>query len=102
MSSHTAATLSGTSTVPDTNTHCNCVRIQARGTERRLELTLGLGKLALLNTGLDSLVELRIESGLRRDVEFVVRGHILLDRLAAVTQKARVSVIQAVTTNDAT
>lgn len=49
-----------------------------------MRLTLGLGELALLNTGLDGLVELGIEGGLRRDVDLVVRRHVLLDGLAAV------------------
>jgi hypothetical protein len=48
------------------------------------ELTLRLSEVALLDTGLDSLVELGIEGGLRRNIDLVVRLHIFLDRLAAV------------------
>lgn len=47
-------------------------------------LTLWLSELALLNTGLDGLVELGIESSLRREGDIVVRPNILLDGLAAV------------------
>lgn len=47
-------------------------------------LTLGLSELALLNTSLDGLVELGVEGGLRRDVDLVVRRHILLNGLAAI------------------
>jgi hypothetical protein len=49
-----------------------------------LGLTLGLSELALLNTSLDGLVELGVEGGLRRDVDLVVRRHILLNGLAAI------------------
>jgi hypothetical protein len=49
-----------------------------------LALTLGLSELALLNTSLDGLVELGVESGLRRDVDLVVRRHILLNGLTAI------------------
>lgn len=37
-----------------------------------IRLTLGLGELALLNTGLDGLVELGIERTLGRDSDLVV------------------------------
>lgn len=49
-----------------------------------MALTLGLSELALLNTSLDGLVELSVESGLRRDVDLVVRRHILLNGLTAI------------------
>lgn len=48
------------------------------------KLTLGLGELALLNTGLDGLVELGVESALGREGDLVVRRYILLDSLATV------------------
>lgn len=51
---------------------------------RGMRLTLGLGELGLLNAGLDGLVELGIEGGLRRDIDLVVRSHVLLDGLAAI------------------
>jgi len=53
------------------------------------KLTLGLGELALLNTGLDGLVELSVESALRGERDLVVRGNILLDSLAAEKKKVR-------------
>jgi hypothetical protein len=46
-----------------------------------MKLTLGLGELILLNTGLDSLVELRVENTLRSQVDLVVHLNILLDSL---------------------
>lgn len=48
-----------------------------------MERTLGLHELLLVNTGLDSLVELGIECALRRVGDLVVALNILLDRLAA-------------------
>jgi hypothetical protein len=53
--------------------------------EKRVGLTLGLSELALLNTGLDGLVELSIEGGLRSDVDLVVRRDVLLDSLTTKT-----------------
>lgn len=55
-------------------------RIIARrlGTQK---LTLGLSELVLLNTGLDSLVELRVKDALGSDVDLVVRLNVLLDSL---------------------
>jgi hypothetical protein len=55
------------------------------GQLHRTRGTLGLSELALLNTSLDGLVELSVESGLRRDVDLVVRRHILLNGLTAGT-----------------
>lgn len=54
---------------------------------RLIELTLGLSELALLNTGLDGLVELSVESALRREGDLVVGRDILLDSLATVRGK---------------
>jgi hypothetical protein len=51
-----------------------------------IKLTLGLGELILLNTGLDGLVELSIENTLGREVDLVVRLNILLDGLSAVVE----------------
>lgn len=62
--------------------HAQCPSIMMRAVTGRIELTLGLSELALLNTGLDSLVELGIESALRRKGNLVVGRHILLDGLA--------------------
>ena len=64
----------------------NAAQKQRKVTKRKrqdIKLTLGLSELVLLNTGLDSLVELSIESALRRVGDLVVALHILLDRLAA-------------------
>jgi hypothetical protein len=47
-------------------------------------LTLGLSEFLLLDTGLDGLVELGVESGRRRDGDLVVGLDILLDRLTAI------------------
>jgi hypothetical protein len=47
-------------------------------------LTLGLTELSLLNTSLDGLVELRVESSLRHDGDLVVVLDIFLDRLTAI------------------
>lgn len=58
------------------------MRIYTRSRNRRL--TLGLNKFFLLNTRLNSLVELSIKGALRRDVELVVRLNILLDRLTTI------------------
>lgn len=58
----------------------------SRKKEKKEIRTLGLGELALLNTGLDGLVELGVERSLRRDVDLVVVLHILLDRLTAIKQ----------------
>lgn len=44
--------------------------------------TLRLGKVTLVNTSLDSLVELVVEHGRRRVVEVVIVLDIFLDRLA--------------------
>lgn len=49
-----------------------------------MRLTLGLSELALLNTSLDGLVELSIESGLGSDVDLVVGRNVLLDSLTTV------------------
>jgi hypothetical protein len=49
-----------------------------QGTRR----ALGLSELILLNTGLDSLVELRVEDTLGSDVDLVVGLNVLLDSLA--------------------
>lgn len=51
--------------------------------QRNGKLTLGLGELALLNTSLNSLVELGIKSALRRERDLVVGSDILLNSLAA-------------------
>lgn len=48
-----------------------------------VRLTLRLGELALLDTRLDSLVELGIKGTLGREGDLVVCRHILLDGLAA-------------------
>ena len=53
------------------------------------KLTLRLGELALLNTGLDGLVELSVEGALGRESDLVVRRDILLDSLAAEKRKVR-------------
>lgn len=50
-------------------------------------LTLGLSELALVNTSLNGLVELGIESGLEGNVDLVVRGNILLDGPTAILRK---------------
>jgi hypothetical protein len=51
-------------------------------------LTLGLAELSLLNTSLDGLVELRVESGLRHDGDLVVVLDIFLDGLTAINTLA--------------
>lgn len=51
-------------------------------------LTLGLAELSLLNTSLDGLVELRVESGLRHDGDLVVVLDIFLDGLTAINTSA--------------
>jgi hypothetical protein len=56
-------------------------KVEMRGRQR---LTLGLSELSLLNTGLDSLVELAVKSGLTGESNFVVGQYIFLDRLATV------------------
>lgn len=53
-----------------------------------MKLTLGLSELALLNTGLDGLVELGVERALGREGDLVVRCNILLDSLATVRGKS--------------
>jgi hypothetical protein len=60
--------------------------------ERIVKHTLGLSEVALLNTGLDGLVELSIESGLGSDVDLVVRRDVLLDSLATKMGRKQVSV----------
>lgn len=69
----------------------NATRLKAtlRAKKRNRKLTLGLSELALLGTGLDSLVELGIEGALRREGHLVVRHDILLDGLTAEKQKKR-------------
>lgn len=57
---------------------------QRAGGEGERELTLGLSEFFLLNASLDSLVELGVEGGWRRDGDLVVGLDILLDRLTAV------------------
>lgn len=60
----------------------------------RQRLTLGLSELSLLNTSLDSLVELAVKGGLRGESNFVVGQYIFLDRLATVVmQESYVSLI---------
>lgn len=68
--------------------NAQCPGIIMRAVTRQLELTLGLSELALLNTGLDGLVELGVESALRREGDLVVGRHILLDSLATVREKS--------------
>lgn len=61
-----------------------CAWRRGENGERRTvntKLTLGLSELLLLNTRLNSLVELSIKGTLGRDVELVVRLNILLDSL---------------------
>ena len=57
-----------------------------------MRLTLGLGEFILLNSGLDSLVELRVKDTLGSDVDLVVSLNILLDSLTTAIGK-----IQSVT-----
>lgn len=57
-----------------------------------MTLTLGLGEFILLNSGLDSLVELRVKDTLGSDVDLVVSLNILLDSLTTAIGK-----IQSVT-----
>jgi hypothetical protein len=52
-------------------------------------LTLGLSELALVNTSLNGLVELGIESGMEGNVDLVVRGNILLDGLPAILREEK-------------
>jgi hypothetical protein len=52
-------------------------------------LTLGLSELALVNTSLNGLAELGIESGLEGNFDLVVRGNILLDGLTAVLREEK-------------
>lgn len=52
---------------------------------------LGLSELILLNTGLDSLVELRVEDTLGSDVDLVVRLNVLLDSLTTKIGRDSVS-----------
>lgn len=59
-----------------------------RAEERDKALTLRLSELALLNTGLDGLVELGVERALGREGNLVVRSDILLDSLATVRGKS--------------
>ena len=55
--------------------------------EWNLVHTLGLGELALLNAGLDGLVELGIKGSLRGDIDLVVGRNIFLDGLTAELKK---------------
>ena len=63
--------------------------VQGRGSESQKRTSATYNLLALLNTGLDGLVELSVESALRGERDLVVRGNILLDSLAAEKKKVR-------------
>ena len=54
-------------------------------------LTLWLREVFLFHTGLDSFVELRVKSTLRRDGNVVVCQHVFLDGLATIVVVYRVS-----------
>jgi len=52
-------------------------------------LTFGLSELALVNTSLNGLVEMGIESGLEGNVDMIGRGNILFDGLTAVLREEK-------------
>lgn len=74
--------VSHATTVTDILLLGRAVIIEANMSEKH---TLRLGEVTLVNTSLDSLVELVVEHGRRRVVEVVIVLDIFLDRLATTT-----------------